>query len=515
MGQDNAFGHLIRQRRRALDLTQDELARRVGCAAVTLRKIEAGDLRPSQQIAERFAMALAIPLDERADFVRQARAVLPGGRAPEPTPTPQVAPDEIGAEDLSGRAIRGYLLGEKLGAGSFGAVYRGVQPLVERDVAVKIILPQYANHPDFIRRFEAEAQLVARLEHPHIVPLYDYWREPGVAYLVMRLLRGGSLHDLLERGPLSLEQITRLLDQICAALLAAHRAGVIHRDLKPSNVLLDEDHNAYLADFGIAKNLGSPDDATQSGLIIGSPAYISPEQINSDPVRPQTDVYSLGVMVYEMLTGARPFSGPTPILLIQQHLYASMPPLSATREGLPAALDAVLARATAKNLSDRYADVDHLQRDFQAALNFGEVAIQTLPIAPCVPIALVNPYKGLRPFEEADAADFFGRESLTQQLLARLCEGGDLRALSGGDRPIGQRQIIGGGRGPHSRLAARWPAWLRALVYRRNAAWPASTRRDRGCLVAYRSESTREFVATDQRRPARSVARNPALTAGR
>ncbi|MBI5566604.1 MAG: protein kinase, partial [Chloroflexi bacterium] len=426
MGQDNVFGQLVRQRRRTLDLTQDELARRVGCAAITLRKIEAGDLRPSQQIAERLAMALAVSLDERAEFVRQARAAFPGGRPPEPTPTPQVAPDEIGLEDLSGRAIRGYLLGERLGAGSFGAVYRGVQPLVERDVAVKIILPQYANHPDFIRRFEAEAQLVARLEHPHIVPLYDYWREPGVAYLVMRLLRGGSVHDLINRGPLPLDQINRLLDQICAALLTAHRAGVIHRDLKPSNVLLDEDCNAYLADFGIAKNLGSPDDQTQAGMIVGSPAYISPEQINSDPVRPQTDVYALGVMLYEMLTGARPFSGPTPILLIQQHLYAPMPPLSAHREGLPAALDDVIAKATTKDAADRYAEVDRVLHDFQVALNVGRVAISTLPIDPRSPIELFNPYKGLRPFEEADAADFFGREALTQQLLARLGEGGDL-----------------------------------------------------------------------------------------
>ncbi len=310
MSHDHLFGQQVRQRRRSLDLTQEELARRVGCAAITLRKIEAGDLRPSQQIAERLAMALAIPLDERADFVRQARSAPVPGHPIEPTPTPQVMPEEIGLEDLSGRAIRGYLLGEKIGAGSFGAVYRGVQPLVEREVAVKIILPQYANHPDFIRRFEAEAQMVARLEHPHIVPLYDYWREPGVAYLVMRLLRGGSVGELLRSGPLSLDLITCLLGQIVAALHAAHRVGVVHRDLKPSNVLLDEDLNAYLADFGIAKNLGSPDELTQVGMIIGSPAYMSPEQVRSEPVRPQADIYSLGVMLYEMLTGAKPFSAP-------------------------------------------------------------------------------------------------------------------------------------------------------------------------------------------------------------
>jgi transcriptional regulator with XRE-family HTH domain len=147
MGNEESFGQRVRERRRELGLTQDELARRVGCAPVTLRKIEYDDLRPSVQIAERLAMALNIPLEERAAFVRLARVE----RAPEPpTPTPAPALEEIGVEDLSGRAIRGYALGERIGAGGMGAVYRAVQPHVEREVAVKIILPAYANHPDFI-----------------------------------------------------------------------------------------------------------------------------------------------------------------------------------------------------------------------------------------------------------------------------------------------------------------------------------------------------------------------------
>jgi WD40 repeat protein/transcriptional regulator with XRE-family HTH domain len=446
MNHDHLFGQQVRQRRRSLDLTQEELARRVGCAAITLRKIEAGDLRPSQQVAERLAMALAIPLDERAEFVRQARSVQPGGHPIEPTPTPQVMPEEIGLEDLSGRAIRGYQLNEKIGAGSFGAVYRGVQPLVERDVAIKIVLPQYANHPDFIRRFEAEAQMVARLEHPHIVPLYDYWREPGVAYLVMRLLRGGNVEDLLRSGPLPLDLITGLLEQIVAALHVAHRAGVIHRDLKPSNVLLDEDRNAYLADFGIAKNLGNPDEQTQVGMIIGSPAYISPEQVRSEPVRPQADIYSLGVMLYEMLTGAKPFVGPTPLDLIQQHLYSPLPPLSAQRPGLPAALDDIIAHATAKNPDERYADVETLLIDFRAALH-AEPALVPHPIVSAPSIEIVNPYKGLRPFAEIDAADFYGREALTQQLLARLGEGGDLSRFLAviGPSGSGKSSVVGAG----------------------------------------------------------------------
>ena len=155
----------------------------------------------------------------------------------------------------------------------------------------------------------------------------------------MRLLRGGNVQSLLKQGALSIETTAHMLEQICSALNAAHRIGVIHRDLKPANVLLDEDSNAYLADFGIAKNLGNPDleNQTQLDVVIGSPQYISPEQIRSLSVRPQTDVYCLGVMLYEMLTGALPFAGPTPFDMIEQHINAPMPPLSAHQAGLPAA----------------------------------------------------------------------------------------------------------------------------------------------------------------------------------
>lgn len=323
MSNENSFGVIAKNKRRELGLTQEELARRVGCAPITLRKIEADDLRPSVQIAERLAMALNIPLEERSAFVKLARTERV---FEEQSLTPMPRPEEIGSEDLSGRAIRGYALGERLGNGGMGAVYRAVQPLVEREVAIKIILPMYANHPDFIRRFEAEAQLVARLEHPHIVPLYDYWREPGVAYLIMRLLRGGSVQTLLRSGAvLPSETILRMMEQIGSALSASHRAGVVHRDLKPANVLLDEDNNAYLADFGIAKNLSSPSSETQADMVIGSLDYISPEQIRSEFVRPQTDIYALGVMLYELLTGKVPFRGNTPFDVMSQHLNTPLP----------------------------------------------------------------------------------------------------------------------------------------------------------------------------------------------
>ena len=163
-----------------------------------------------------------------------------------------------------------------MGAGAFGVVYRGVQPVVGREVAIKIIAPEHANRPDFIRRFEAEARIIARLEHPYIVPLYDYWREPDGAYLVMRYLRGGSLRDLLREGPCDLEQAVAILDQITAALAVAHRRGIVHRDIKPGNILLDEEGNAYLTDFGIAKELVHSAQLTQAGGILGSPSLPLP-----------------------------------------------------------------------------------------------------------------------------------------------------------------------------------------------------------------------------------------------
>jgi WD40 repeat protein/serine/threonine protein kinase/DNA-binding XRE family transcriptional regulator len=441
MNADITFGQLVKKLRREMGLTQEELARRVICAPVTLRKIEYDDLIPSVPLADKLAIELNIPLEERLAFVRLARAE----RVPlvEPARTPAPEPEEIGFEDLSGRFIRGYALGERIGSGGFGVVYRARQLEIDREVAIKIILPKYANEPEFIRHFEAEAEFVVRLEHPHIVPLHDCWREPNLACLVMRLLRAGNLRNLLHRGPLQPEELLFILEQIGPALGAAHRAGVIHRDLKPSNILLDEDHNAYLADFGIAtrlSNLLPPHPQLES--IVGTPDYISPEQIRSEFIRPQTDIYCLGIMIYELLTGTVPFQGLTPMDIMHQHLTAPLPPLAINRSGLPKALDDVLRRATAKDPFERYENVESLVADFRDAIGRnGRVrtpeATSHIP-SPAVPLtAADNPYKGLRAFNQFDAADFFGREALTQQLLARLGEEGDLTRFLAVSGPSG------------------------------------------------------------------------------
>lgn len=350
--------------------------------------------------------------------------------------------DAAPALELVGQDIRGYRFDALIAQGGFGQVYRAFQPVVGRHVAIKVIHPSYANQPNFVRRFELEAQLVAQLEHPHVVPLYDFWRDPTGAYLVMRLLRG-SLTDLLDRfgGPLSLDMTARMLDQIAAALTAAHRNGIIHRDLKPANVLLDDEENAYLADFGIAKRLFQEDESEFERF--GSPAYVAPEQVNADVVSAQTDIYSLGIIVYEMLTGTLPFNAPSQTLMLQQHLTAEVPAVTGVRPDLPEEINYVIRRATQRQPKDRYADALMMAQDFRRLMLATEISESKSPPAQRTPnrsragdstgapegrtkilnIAAVshkNPYKGLRAFQEADAVDFFGRESIISRLVQRL-----------------------------------------------------------------------------------------------
>ena len=430
MDHDISFGKLVKEHRIAIGLTQAELSIRVGCATITVRKIEADHLRPSTQIAERLAMALNISQKDHNNFVYLARSALRNTPSPSPIPVPPPLPGEIGEEDLSGRAVRGYALGERIGAGGYGAVYRAAQPALGREVAVKVILPHYANQPDFIRSFEAEARLVARLEHPYIVPLYDYWREPNAAYLIMRLLHGGSLQSRLKDGPLSLDAVSGILGQICPALHSAHRAGVVHRDIKPSNILLDQEDNAYLADFGIAKNADyfRPENLPWRNEVLQTPAYLSPEQIRSEPIKPQTDIYYLGILVYELLTGRLPFKGTRPDDFIQQHLSAPLPSLAEHIAGLPTELDRALQQATAKDPAARHPNVMVLLADIQAVISRRKVIISSsaLEVDERAPGAVENPFKGLRAFDETDAADFFGRAVLIQELLGRLAETDDL-----------------------------------------------------------------------------------------
>lgn len=335
---------------------------------------------------------------------------------------------------MSDNTIKGYKLGEAVGKGGYGAVYRATQVLVGRDVAIKVILPKYANQPEFIRRFDTEAHLVARLEHPSIVPLYDYWRDPTGAYLVMRWLRGGNLSDAIKQGPLPLDKLIRFLDQIGDALAFAHRRGIVHRDLKPANILLDDEDHAYLVDFGIAKELqqteSGDDEDDEEESIVGSPWYISPEHIVAEPVTPQCDIYSLGITLFELLTGENPFKGFSLKEILVKHLYEPLPPITDKRNDLPEAINAVIHKATEKQAQDRYPDAYSMLRAFKEALGISTAPplsdTQDIPHQAAIQadsaihIPLDNPYKGLRAFQEADASDFFGREDLTNHLIEQL-----------------------------------------------------------------------------------------------
>ncbi len=326
---------------------------------------------------------------------------------------------------LTGTAVKSYEIEALLGQGGYGVVYRARQSAVLREVAIKVILPKYANSPEFIRRFESEAQVVARLEHPHIVPLYDYWREPDSAFLVMRYLRGGSLRNWLdEHGVVDTDMAGRVLEQIGSALTFAHRNGVVHRDVKADNILLDEDGNAYLGDFGIAKEAGN--EGTIAGDIVGTPAYLAPEQIRGGDVGPQSDVYAFGIMLYEMLTGRRPFAELTLATLVYKHLNEPLPMIDPDELRLPSAFNSIIQRATAKDPGERYPDALSLVRDFrqtlQQASSTVELPLEELDLTDFDLIEAKNPYKGLRAFQQADAADFFGRSGMIERVLARLEE---------------------------------------------------------------------------------------------
>jgi serine/threonine protein kinase len=282
-------------------------------------------------------------------------------------------------ENLSGRMVQGYDLLERIGAGGFGAVYRAYQSTVGREVAVKVILPAYANKPEFIRRFEIEAQLVARLEHLHIVPLYDYWRDPNGAYIVMRWLRGGSLSAALQNGPFELEPASLLLDQVAAGLASAHYQQIVHRDLKPSNILLDEEGNAYLADFGIARDLrrangadGSGNrrthlDSRNEGQIIGSVQYLSPEQLRGQEATPQSDIYSLGITLYKVVSGQYPFPGLNSIQQLYKHIDEPLPRIDLLDPGVSEGVNEVIQKATAKNPKHRYQDAMAMAAAFRSS----------------------------------------------------------------------------------------------------------------------------------------------------
>jgi len=258
---------------------------------------------------------------------------------------------------------------------------------------------------------------VALIEHPQIVPLIDYWRDPDSAYLVMRWLSGGTLELRLDEGPMTIPDTMKLARQIGGALMAAHRQGVVHRDVKSPNILFDDEGNAFLGDFGIALSTAESS-GPAAALSQGSPAYASPEQIRREKLDPRADLFSLGVVLFECLTGSLPFSDSRSVDdLVERQLHAPYPSVAEWRDDVPVAIVEAVAKATAKDPSERFESVE----EFLHALAAGSAA-ESLVQASAWPLDpdIQNPYKGLLAFDDGDTDRFFGRESLVNELVERF-----------------------------------------------------------------------------------------------
>lgn len=254
--------------------------------------------------------------------------------------------------DLVGHQLGQYAVTAQIGKGGMATVYVATQASMKRNVAIKV-LPRALTHEDgFLERFYREVEIVASLQHPHILPVYDFGEYDGMPYIVMAYMSGGTLADLITQGPLDPIETTRIVQEMADALDYAHSKGIIHRDFKPNNVLLDEKRNTYLTDFGLAK-MGESH-LTRTG-ILGTPSYMAPEQAEPNSLTPAADVYALGVTIFQMLTGRVPYDAPTPMGVIMAHVTQPIPDIHRMRPELPEETQAVIARSLAKQVDTRYA----------------------------------------------------------------------------------------------------------------------------------------------------------------
>lgn len=276
---------------------------------------------------------------------------------------------------MTPKKIGRYEVKSELGRGGMATVFLATDPLIGRDIAVKVLPREFLHDPNFRGRFEREARTIAMLEHPAIVPIYDFGEQDGQPYLVMRYMAGGTLGDRIKEGPLPVAEAAEILKRLGSALDHAHSRGVIHRDLKPGNILFDEAGRAFLSDFGIVKLAQSS--ATFTGeSIIGTPAYMSPEQVHGDKeIDGRSDIYTLGVILFEMLTGKMPYSAETPAKLMMAHVLNPVPRIHDVRPDLPDGSDEVIGKALAKSPEERFATANDLTSALEDTLH-GRPSVQ-------------------------------------------------------------------------------------------------------------------------------------------
>ncbi|HWJ96982.1 MAG TPA: protein kinase, partial [Acidimicrobiales bacterium] len=256
---------------------------------------------------------------------------------------------------LNGR----YELHRRVGRGGMAEVYLARDRLLDRLVAIKILFPEFATDPSFVARFRREAQAAANLNHPNIVGVYDWGKERGTYYIVMEYVDGQTVSEILRNeGPIEPKRAAGIAADVAAALGFAHRKGVVHRDVKPGNVLITKAGEVKVADFGIARAMtaSSEENLTQTGSVMGTATYFSPEQAQGKPVDARSDLYSLGVVLYEMASGKPPFSADSPVAIAYKHVQEPIPSLAEKVPGIPRDYEAITMRALAKDPDDRYAD---------------------------------------------------------------------------------------------------------------------------------------------------------------
>ncbi len=259
-----------------------------------------------------------------------------------------------------------YLVECKIASGGTSTVYRGVDVRLDRPVAVKVMDARYAGDEQFLTRFRLEARTVARLKNPGLVAVYDQGMDARHPFLVMELIEGGTLRELLaERGPMPPHAVAAVLHPVLGGLAAAHRAGLVHRDVKPENVLISDDGDVKIADFGLVRAVAAAG-ITSTSVILGTAAYLSPEQVRDGNAGPRSDVYSTGILAYEMLTGRTPFTGDSALSIAYQRLDTDVPPPSAAIEGVPVEFDEFVARATARDPAGRFADAIEMGAELDA-----------------------------------------------------------------------------------------------------------------------------------------------------
>jgi serine/threonine protein kinase len=287
-----------------------------------------------------------------------------------------------------------YELGPELGHGGMARVLRGTDRQLGRHVAIKVLSPPYDRDQAFVERFRREAHAAARLNHPNIVAVYDTGSDDGTHYIVTELVEGETLAELLERGgSLPPQRAVDISTEITRALAAAHERGVVHRDVKPGNVMLTPDGRVKVVDFGIARAAGV-ESGTRSGLVLGSAPYISPEQARGEPGDERSDIYALGCVMYEMLTGQPPFTADTPVATLYLHVHEQAPPPSSVGQ-VPADLEAIVLRCLEKDPAARFQSATELEHALGAVDN----SIPTMPLPaedfePTAPVEPVRPSSG-------------------------------------------------------------------------------------------------------------------------